>query len=306
MRLKLILSAIVFIVTLNAKTAQEIAEEAHIASINTLLIFTSQEGLNSGIYHFTNVGVDMEVYRLPLSYHFETDSNLNYFIVGNVGYSRVFISQNIDIPPNVNIDYDNHLRTYTGGMGGGIRYRINEDFTLSGGVEFIYSKSGASVKKPDDDVGDVIEDFFSQNYNDNLSYKLFGSAEYRAEINEYKPYVLFTYKLYETKSTFTFDDLDSFSSDSSVMTLSLGIETPTIVEFDEKFLTLEAYYNANYLDGLVEDVVQFRTYSTFGGVAYLNTPQKKWLIERYFLELNTVKSNGLEGYNVGVGFTLDF
>ena len=60
-------------------------------------------------------------------------------------------------------------------------------------------------------------------------------------------------------------------------------------------MTLEAYYNANYLDGLVEDVVKFNTYSTFGGVVYLNTPQKKWLIERYFLELNTVKSSGLVG-----------
>ena len=174
MRLKLLLLTVAFITAIHAQTTAQIAEKAHIASINTLLIFTSQEGLNSGIYHFIKVGVDMEVYRLPLSYQFESDTNFNYFIVGNIAYSRVLISQNISIPPQLEIDYDNHLRTYTGGVGAGVRYRISKDLTLNGGVEIIYSKSGASVKKPDDDVGDAIEDFFSKNYNDNLSYKLFG------------------------------------------------------------------------------------------------------------------------------------
>jgi hypothetical protein len=55
---------------LHAETAKEIAEKAHLASINTLLIFTSQEGLSTGRYNFTDVGVDMEIYKLPFTYHF--------------------------------------------------------------------------------------------------------------------------------------------------------------------------------------------------------------------------------------------
>lgn len=286
--------------------AQEIAKQAHSASINTLLIFTSQEGLNSGIYHFSDVGVDMEVYHLPFTYQLESDTNVNYFIVGNVGYSRVYLSKDIEIPPSSRLDYDNHLRTYTAGLGAGVRYRLNSELCASLGMEFIYSKSGASVKKPDDSVGDAIEDFFNKNYNDNLSYKIFTTLEYKPKIGEYKPYAILSYKSYETKSTFSFDTLSSYNSESSIATLSLGFESPKVVEFTKSFITLEAYYNANYLSGTVKDVVKFDTYSTLGGVAYYYTPESPWWASRFFLELSTVSSSGLEGYNVGVGFTLDF
>ena len=291
---------------MSAKTAAEIAKEAHTASINTLLIFTSQEGLNSGLYHFSNVGVDMEVYHLPFTYQLNSDTNLNYFVVGNVGYSRVFISKKIAIPPSSRLDYDNHLRTYTSGLGGGARYKFTSEISTMGGVELIYSKSGASVKKPDDSIGDAVEDFFNKNYNDNLSYEVFANIEYKPTINEYKPYAILTYKLYQTKSTFTFDSLSSFNTESSIATLALGFETPKIIEFDSNSITLEAYLNANYLSGRVKDVVKFDTYSSLGGVVYYNTPEKPWWASRFFLEASTVSSSGLEGYNVGVGFTLDF
>lgn len=306
MNLKVLLLVAILSTYIFAKSVEELAEEAHIASINTLLIFTSQEGLNSGLYHFTNVGTDMEIYHLPFTYHLDSDSNINYFLVGNVGYSRVFISQDVEIPPTSRLDYDNHLRTYTGGLGGGVRYKFNPDLSISGGVELIYSKSGASVKQPDDDLGHAIEDFFNKTYNDNLSYEIFGALEYKTEINEYKPYAVLTYKSYETKSTFTFDELSSFKSASSVTTLSLGVETPKILEFDKNSISLEAYLNANYLDGSVKDVVEFDTYSTVGGVVYFNTPDTPWWASRFFLELSTVQSSGLDGYNVGLGFSLDF
>ena len=157
-----------------------------------------------------------------------------------------------------------------------------------------------------DSNGDAIEDFFSQNYNDNLSYEFFANIEYRPTINEYKPYAILTYKMYETKSTFTFDSLTKFSSESSVTTLSLGCETPKLFEFDANSITLEGYYNANYLSGTVKDVVGFDTYSSLGGVVYYNTPDKPWWASRFFFEASTVSSSGLEGYNIGVGFTLDF
>ena len=146
--------------TLHAETAKEIAEKAHLASINALLIFTSQEGLSTGRYQFTDVGVDMEIYKLPFTYHFELkESSIDYFMVGNVGYSRTFITQDIDIPADSRLNHENHIRTYTAGLGGGIRYKATEDLHFSGGTELIYSRSGASVEKPDDKLGDAIEDF---------------------------------------------------------------------------------------------------------------------------------------------------
>lgn len=279
------------------------------ATINTLLIFTSQEGLNSGLYHFTNteIDVDMQIYHLPFTYDFKSTSNINYFLVGNVGYSRTYLAGNVNENSGIGIlTYLNHIQTYTAGIGGGVRYKLHKDFKVSGGVEFIYSRSGASVKEPDGDIGDPIEDFFNSNYSDNISYKFFALGEYRPIFYEFKPYATLSYKLYETKSDFTFDEILSFSSQSSVVTLSLGVETPTLFEFDQNNFTAEFYVNANYLSGTVSDVVKVDKYHSFGGVVYFNTPDEPWWASRFFLELNRAKGDGLDGYNVGIGFTLDF
>jgi hypothetical protein len=303
----LIFFYIVVVSELHAETPKEIAEKAHLASINALLIFTSQEGLSTGRYNFTNVGVDMEVYKLPFTYHFESKENpIDYFMVGNVGYSRVSISDKIDIPPTSRLNYDNHIRTYTVGLGGGIRYKATEDIHFSGGIELIYSRSGASVEKPDDKLGDAIEDFFNQDYNDNLTYEFFTIAEYRPVINNYKPYAEISYNLYETSSTFSFDELVTFDTQSSVTTLALGVETPELLKRNKNYLTLEGYVNSNYLNGAVVQSVQFNSYSTVGVVAYWYTPDDPWWAERFFFEVSTIQSSGLDGYNIGVGFTVDF
>ena len=298
---------ILFITNLYADSIKDVAQKAHLANINTLLIFTSQEGLNSGLYHFTNVGVDMEVYSLPFSYQLNSNkSSYNYFIVGNVGYSRVFISKDVEIPPNSHLNYHNHIRTYTGGLGGGIRYKVTKELHLSVGVELIYSLSGASVSKPDDDIGDAIEDFFNKQYNDNISYKLFTLAEYRPKLTNFKPYATISYKLYETKSSFSFDELTTFSTESSVTRLTFGAQTYELLRYHKNYLTLEGYINANYLSGIVKKTVKFSSYTSVGAVAYWYTPDTLSWLERFFLEVSTTKADGLDGYNIGVGFSVDF
>jgi hypothetical protein len=252
------------------------------------------------------VGVDMEVYHLPFIYHFDTPEAVDYFLVGNVGYSRTFLTGDIVTPNESRLNYDNHLRTYTAGIGGGVRYKFNHNITIMGGLELIYSRSGVSVKKIDDDIGEAIEDFFNQNYNDNISYKFFTSLEYRPKNYVYKPYITLDFKLYETKSSFTFDTLKSFATQSNISTLSLGIETPSLFEYHGNYLTFEGYFNANYLGGDVVDIVKFDYFGSIGGVTYWYTPKSVSWAERFFLEVNTIRSDGLEGYNLGIGFTVDF
>ena len=293
--------------SLNAETVKDVAQRAHLANINALLIFTSQDGLSTGRYRFTDVGVTMELYNLPFTYHFKPkQKKYNYFVVGNVGYSRTFVSADTEIPPNVRLNFDNHLRTYTAGLGGGMRYKPAEDVHLSAGGELIYSRSGVSVNGTGDDLSDAISDFFSENYNENISYKLFVLGEYRPVVQDYKPYVSLGYKLYETKSGFSLNEIGSFSTDSSVTSLALGVETPKLYKRDRHFLTFEVYTKAHYLTGDVVRSVDFNTYGMLGAVLYWYTPESPSWAERFFFEVSSVRSDSLEGYNVGVGFTVDF
>ncbi len=280
------------------------------ATVNTLLIFTSQKGLNTGVYTFTNTPIDIEmnVAHLPFIYHFESNNKVNYFVVGNVGYSKVALSGSVEeLPSGIVLDYLNSIQTYTGGLGGGVRYVLSQDFLISAGVELIYSRSGASVSSPEGNIGDAIEDFFNKNYSDNLSYKVFTSLEYKTEVKEFKPYVILEYSLYETKSNFSFDDMTSFNSHSSIINLNIGVETPKLLSYDKNnYLTLEAYVQGHKLFGVVKDIAQVDKYGSLGGVVYWNTSKEPWWASRFFLEANGVEGDGIYGYNVGLGFTLDF
>ena len=303
---KLLLFGILFLQLLVADTREgNDIDKVNAATVNTLLIFTSQEGLNSGKYTFTNTPVDvnMDIYHLPLTYQLKTDTLLNYFIVGNVGYSRVYLGDiKEEVPPEYHLDKLNHIQTYTAGFGGGARYEILDKLYVSAGIEFIYSRAGVSVR---DEEG-VAKDFFNKNYSDNISYKIFSLLEYRPIWYEFKPYATLGYKLFETKSDFSFDETFSFDSESSVTSLSLGAESPKLYSFGKQNITLEAYITAHYLSGIVREVVDFDLYRSIGAVIYYNTPAGPWWASRFFIEANTVDSNGLEGYNFGIGFTMDF
>ena len=291
---------------LKANSVGDVAKNAHLANINALLIFTSQDGLNTGLYHFREVGVDMEVYNLPFKFHFDSQSNVNYFMVGNVGYSRVYVSKDIIIPPSSRLNYNNHLRTYTAGLGGGMRYKFTQELNVLGGLELIYSRSGASVKQPDDDLGNAIEDFFNKNYNDNISYKIFAQVEYKPKFKHLNPYIKFDYKFFDTKSDFTFDELGTFQSQSDVSSLSIGAESNELFRYDNSYLTLEAYLNANYLNGAVVESVKFNKYAKVGGVAYWYIENTPSFIKRYFIEVSSINADSLDGYNLGIGFSLNY
>ena len=122
----------------------------------------------------------------------------------------------------------------------------------------------------------------------------------------YKSYLRAGFKLYETKSDFTFDELSGFRAQSNVTSLSVGVETEPLLKHKEKSLTLEPYVKVNYLQGDIQGVVQFNSYMNLGVLAYWNTPDTPSWAERFYLEISTVRAEGLEGYNVGIGFTIDY
>jgi len=289
------------------ETPEDVAKRVYQANINALMVFTSQEGLNSGHYRFTDIGIKMDIYHLPLFYQLDVGNEMiNMFVMGNVGFSRASVNEKINLPEHAQISHENQLNTYTGGAGVGVRFKTAWAIDILSGIELIYSRSGLNVHKPDNDIGDAIEDFFEGKYNDNLTYKFLVQLEHHKEISGYKLFGKLSHKLYETKADFNFNALTSFTTQASVTSFGVSVETPQLFTFHEMFLTFEGYLYGHYLGGDIVDVVGFDAYSTIGVVAYWYTEDKPDWAERFFVELSTVNSSGLEGYNLGIGFTLDF
>ncbi|PHR54792.1 MAG: hypothetical protein COA44_12230 [Arcobacter sp.] len=303
------LALLFFCLLLYGQTPEETAEKVYLANINTLLIFTSESGLNSGAYKFTQAGFKMQTNSLPFKHNFEPfKENMNLFINGGVGYSITRLeTQTRDTKSANNIDlrHDNKLQTYTAGLGLGLRYISDHGIDYLGYIGIIYSRVGTSVS-PNDEIGEAIEDFFDGEYNDNITYKFLLAAEYNIEFEGYKPYIKIDVKSYETKADFSLDALSGFSTQSRVASLSLGTETPSLLKYEEDFLSLEGYVKVNFLEGDITDVVQFRKYMNLGGIVYWNTPQAPSWAKRFYTEVSTVRAEGLEGYNIGIGFSIDY
>lgn len=292
-----------------AQTIEETAEKAYLANINTLLIFTSESGLSSGQYSFTQAGFKMETYTLPFRYNLEPFAeNMNLFVNGGVGYSITRLDTQTSVEKTgrtINLTHDNKLQTYTAGLGIGLRYKSDYGVEYLGSMGLIYSKVGTSVS-PNDKVGEAIEDFFDGEYNDNITYKFLLAAEYKKEIEGYLPYIKIDAKTYDTKADFSLDALSGFQTQSRVASVSLGVETPALLKHEENFLSLEGYARVNFLEGDITEVVKFKKYMNLGVISYWNTPEVPSWAKRFYLEISTVRAEGLEGYNVGIGFTLDY
>ena len=306
-----ILLILLLAINIYAKTSEKegTAEKVYIANINTMLIFTSEAGLSSGKYRFTKANFKMETYNLPFIYHFKPFyEKMNWFMNGGIGYSITKLDTKTTVNNfgnDITLDHDNKLQTYALGIGGGLRYKsdIGIDYLL--GLGIIYSRVGTSIT-PDDDVSDAIGDFFDKEYNNNYSYRLLLEAQYNGEYKDYKPYIKASYKWYQTESSFSITALSGFSSQSDIMSLETGFETPELFSYQGNNLTLEPYIKLNYLHGDVTSVVKFERFLNTGILAYWNTPNNPSWIERFYVEASTIKAEGLEGYNLGLGFSFDY
>ena len=160
---------------------------------------------------------------------------------------------------------------------------------------------------------DVVN-FFSDDFNDNFSYKLFAEYDYHRDYRGYDVYAKVNYKLYKTLSELDFtdiiddiiDDVFSLSSQTTVASLAIGFETDPLYSYQEMSLTLEPYLKGNYIWGDLARVTQVNSYATAGLGLYWNTPEKSAYIYRYFIEPSVSRGDGLEGLNLSLGFSLDF
>jgi hypothetical protein len=317
----LLLTVVLFVTLHSAPLPATLAKEVYLANINASIVFTSQDGLSSGIYYFNKIDVVMRMYNLPLTYQFDPlNEYSNLFLLFDLAYSDTrnnSVVQNIDPstqPDTPILQVDNRLQTYVGGIGAGVRYRLGKHSDFSLGGEILYSRVGVSVRSSDGLNSSDIENFFKDDFNENYSYKLFAQYDYQRLYRGYQTYFKLNYKLYKTLSKLNLvdivndviGDVVSLNSQSYVASLSTGVETAPLICYHGMNLTLEPFLKANYIWGDLAKVTQVTNYGTVGLSAYWNTPEKSAYISRYFIEPSWSRGDGLTGYNLSFGFSLDF
>ncbi|MDA3946513.1 MAG: hypothetical protein PF439_07520 [Helicobacteraceae bacterium] len=304
-----------FLSSLTAETLKEqLAQDAYLATVNAAMVLTSQDGLSSGVYRFTKIDTVMRMYNLHLLNHFDPlTENTNLFMALDIAYSDTRSDAAVDVNGTL-LQLDNRLQTYVGGIGGGLRYRATEHSNLLFGGEILYSRVGITVRDKDGLSSSDVENFFSDGFNDNYSYKIFAAYRYRRKYRGYDIYTQLNYKLYKTLSELNFTDIVegvvgdvvSLHSQTSVASLTLGFETDTIYCYHDMHLTLEPYAKGNYIWGDLATVTQVNSYATVGLGIYWNTPEKSGYVYRYFIEPSVSRGNGLEGLNLSLGANFDF
>jgi len=291
-----------------AEEPGDLAGEASRANINAVVVFTSKDGLNSGYYDFTRANASMAVVHVSDRYQFGgTRNGFNGFVSGGAGYSETWMTRDVRPEPakEESLTLSNLLQTYTGALGGGVRYVDANGIGLSAGLELIYSRVRFK-NRSDSEFGDIVDDFFSGHYNDNLTYRFMLLAEYTVRYRGFLPYVKFSYNLYETKSAFSIEEMSRFTSQSGVTSFAVGAESPPLIRRGAEYLTLEAYLWGSYLGGDLPRVVGFDGYGTVGATAYWYVPKRLKFIRRFFVDLSTIQADGLHGYNLGLGFSVGY
>ena len=283
---------------------------------NAVVVFTAQDGLSSGVYRFTNVDTEMTMYNLPFQYQFDPlTENSNLFMILDLGYSNTRSDRDVDLDTNSStpiLNISNQLQSYVVGLGIGIRYKATEHSELQFGGEFLYARLGLFERKGGG-LDDSVNNFFGQT-RETYSYKLLAEYIYHRKIREHKVYTRFNYKLYQSFSDIKIgeiidgivEDLKSLRSQTSVASVTLSYETNPLYSYHDMSFTMEPYIKGNYIWGDMADIAQINGYATAGLSFYWNTPEKSANIYRYFIEPSISKGYGIEGLNLGVGFSLDF
>ena len=308
--------ALILLFSLSNATSikDQLTQDAYLATVNAAIVFTSQDGLSSGVYRFTNLNTQMTMYNLPLTFHFgKVTENANFFMMTDAGYSDMRHDGKVEDNASL-LHYYNRMQTYVVGLGGGIRYTLAGHSSLLFGGELLYSRIGISAREDRLINDDTVTNFFDSDFNANISYKLLAEYIYKRTIKKHEIYTKFNYKLYKTLSEFKVSDvlsdivgdIGSLQSQTSVASVMLGYETAPIFGYHEMDFTLEPYVKANYIWGDLANVAKINGYGTLGVSAYWNTPETSYYIYRYFIEPSVSKGYGLEGLNLSVGFSLDF
>jgi len=241
----------------------------------------------------------LHTYFLPFTYQFKSDSDFyNFYANGSIGFSK-YKEKNINVDPLDTLK----MTTYAIKVGGGVRLNILEDTDMMVGAAYIYAKvnSDIATSRPLDlsNSDDKAIDDILNSGRSHHAYEFSASVGYHPTVNEYKPYIRAGVKHFSANVD---SEYAAVSDTTSVITkLKAGVLTPALTTIYGLPLKLEFYASEIFLSGDMKDVMETDDFFVVGTTAHLASPLEIEWINEVTLDVNMVRGDNFDGFNVGFG-----
>lgn len=300
---KVLLLLILIRLPIYAEDLRSDVENFYAKAANTLLFFTSDNIISSGSYEFGSEDSVLDTTSFPLTHHFKSDSDFyNFYINGGIGYSK-YRAENINSDSTGSETIK--VKTFALKLGVGIRVNIQKDIDMMIGGSYIYSKVNSDyyTSKTLDlagTVANVHDHVFNSNDHFN-TYKFQSSIGYHPTINEYKPYLRADIRYFYTKINDTYSTISD--TVSTVSKLKIGVITPFVVTIVKLPLKIEFYASDIFIAGDMKEILDSNSFYVLGTTFHLDGNTLHEWISEIFIDINIVRGDNVEGFNVGLGLS---
>ena len=278
--------------------------------VNTIITLTSDDMMSTGRYKFYDT-TTLDTYHLPVKYNFDPFyKGFNFFVNGTISYSKI---EEKEYGFNrLSPDYfDLSLRMYK--LGGGLRYKPNDDFYIAMGYSLIYSKyksnyssnSKASLDAFSKPPLSEITNFLNTTQSNWTSEFIF-SSEYKHEIYGFVPYASAEYKWYRTRTDLDLEEDVKVTSQNEILRGKLGSLTPVLFDVYDSGFRLDGFVGRTYYYGDVVEVLENRYYDSYGVGGYLDFKSEEGLLDKLGIVSEWVHGEHFKGYNIGLDLVFNF
>jgi len=287
----LIVSLLLAVTGLYADSRSNLAN-TYAKGVNAILFFTSEDVISSGHYSFDNSGITLDTHFIPYTYQFESPSSFyNFYANGSIGFSKY----EEPLSPTETLD----ITTYAVKIGGGVRLKPTEEIDLMSGISYLYSCADSTFK-----TDKVLTEDLEKILNGSRihhTYEFSSSIGYHPAINSYHPYARVGFRYFKT-------DVDtpyaSITNTTSTLTkLKVGMITPAVTTLYDLPLKIEFYASEVWLAGDMDNVLGFDHFFVAGTTAHLETLTLTHWIGEITFDINLVKGENFDGFNVGFGLS---
>jgi hypothetical protein len=285
-------------------------KQAYLSNVDALVILTSQEMLTGGVYTFEESGqpdVRMAIYNFPFYHHFRPFyGDFNFFVNGSAGISETRSEADFGFERNDDILFG----TIALRGGGGIRYANRYAVRALIGFNFIYSyvtnEYSYNSRESETIIKPILEGVYANRSQSNYTYDLFWRVGYYPEWGRWNPYAELQLNYFDTKANFDAGSFSTFASHSGSGRFKVGAESPQFWHPYRTGVSLEGYLQGVGFTGDVRDTLGIEGYGSSALLLHTYLPEPAWIFDRFDLMFESVRGDGIYGYNIGVGAGFDF